>query len=138
MLAGGFSVCGFHVAFLATHLPGVITACGLPAVVGASALATIGLFNIVGSFGMGWAIGHWRMKSLLSLLYAARGIAILVFLLAPKTTAVVLVFAAVMGLTFLSAGPPTAGVRPPIILFPHPWHALCAPDAPPPHRAVFF
>src|SRR5258706_16317042 len=127
MLAGGFSVCGFHVAFLATHLPGVITACGLPAVVGASALATIGLFNIVGSFGMGWAIGHWRMKSLLSLLYAARGIAILVFLLAPKTTAVVLVFAADMGLTFLSAGPPKGGARPQIFFCRHKMPPFCGP-----------
>ncbi len=110
MLGGGFFVCGFHVAFLATHLPGVIVACGLPAVVGAWSLAMIGLFNIFGSIGMGWAVGHWRMKSLLSLLYAARGIAILIFLLAPKTTAVVLIFAAVMGVTFLSAVPPTAGL----------------------------
>jgi predicted MFS family arabinose efflux permease len=110
MLGGGFFVCGFHVAFLATHLPGVIAACGLPAVVGAWSLAIIGLFKIVGSFSMGWAIGHWRMKSMLSLLYATRGIAILIFLLAPKTTVVVLVFAAVMGLTFLSTVPPTAGL----------------------------
>jgi MFS family permease len=110
MLGGGFFVCGFHVAFLATHLPGVIASCGLPLYIGAWSLAIIGLFNIVGSLGMGWAVGHWRMKSLLSLLYATRGIAILLFLLAPKTTPVVLVFAAVMGLTFLSTVPPTAGL----------------------------
>ena len=110
MLGGGFFVCGFHVAFLATHLPGVIVACGLPAVVGAWSLAMIGLFNIVGSFSMGWAVGYWRMKSLLSLLYATRGIVILIFLLAPKTTPVVLIFAAVMGITFLSTVPPTAGL----------------------------
>lgn len=109
-LAAGFLVCGFHVAFLATHLPGVIAACGLPAEVGGWSLAVIGLFNIVGSLAMGWAVGRWRMKSLLSLLYASRAVAVLVFLLAPKTTAVVLVFAAVMGVTFLSTVPPTAGV----------------------------
>jgi predicted MFS family arabinose efflux permease len=70
----------------------------------------IGLFNIVGSLAMGWAVGRWRMKSLLSLVYATRGIAVLVFLLAPKTTLVMLVFAAVMGVTFLSTVPPTAGL----------------------------
>ena len=59
---------------------------------------------------MGWAVGRWRMKSLLSLVYAARAVAVLVFLLAPKTGPVVLVFAAVMGLTFLSTVPPTAGL----------------------------
>jgi predicted MFS family arabinose efflux permease len=110
MLSAGFFVCGFHVAFLATHLPGVIAACGLPAPVGAWALGVIGLFNIVGSLAMGWAIGRWRMKSLLSLVYASRALAVLVFLLAPKTEGVVLVFAAVMGLTFLSTVPPTVGL----------------------------
>jgi MFS family permease len=110
LLAGGFFVCGFHVAFLATHLPGVIASCGLPTQWGAWALAMLGLFNIVGSVAMGWAVGKWRMKSLLSLVYAARAVAVLVFLLAPKTGPVVLVFAAVMGLTFLSTVPPTAGL----------------------------
>lgn len=110
MLAAGFFVCGFHVAFLATHLPGVIAACGLPVQFGAWSLAMLGLFNIVGSVAMGWAIGRWRMKSLLSLVYATRGLAVLLFLLAPKTGTVVLIFAAVMGLTFLSTVPPTAGL----------------------------
>ena len=109
-LAAGFLVCGFHVAFLATHLPGVIAACGLAPEIGGWALAMIGLFNIVGSLAMGWAVGRWRMKSLLALLYATRGVAVLVFLLAPKTPAVVLVFAAVMGVTFLSTVPPTVGL----------------------------
>ena len=110
LLSTGFFVCGFHVAFIATHLPGVVAACGLPAVIGAWSLAMIGLFNIVGSFGMGWAVGRWRMKSLLSLVYAARAVAVLVFVLAPKTQGVMLTFAAVMGLTFLSTVPPTAGL----------------------------
>ncbi|MCW5662397.1 MAG: MFS transporter [Piscinibacter sp.] len=110
LLAAGFFVCGFHVAFIATHLPGVVASCQLPPAVGAWALAVIGLFNIVGSFAMGWAVGRWRMKSLLSLVYATRALAVLAFLLAPKTEAVVLLFAAVMGLTFLSTVPPTAGL----------------------------
>ncbi len=110
LLAAGFFVCGFHVAFLATHLPGIVAACGLPLQYSAWALAVLGLFNIVGSLAMGWAVGRWRMKSLLSLVYASRAIAVLVFLLAPKTGPVVLVFAAVMGVTFLSTVPPTAGL----------------------------
>ena len=59
---------------------------------------------------MGWAVSRWRMKSLLSLVYAARALAVLLFLLAPKTGPVVLAFAAFMGLTFLSTIPPTAGL----------------------------
>jgi len=110
LLSAGFFVCGFHVAFIATHLPGVVAACQLPPAVGAWALAVVGLFNIVGSFAMGWAVGRWRMKSLLSLVYATRGLAVLAFLFAPKTETTVLVFAAVIGLTYLSTVPPTAGL----------------------------
>ena len=114
LLATGFFVCGFHVAFLGTHLPGVVAACGLPPAVGAWALAMLGLFNIVGSIGigllMGWRHGRLPMKRLLSAIYLIRAVAVLAFVLAPKTTPVVLVFAAVMGLSFLSTVPPTAGL----------------------------
>ncbi|NDZ17761.1 MFS transporter [Variovorax sp. WS11] len=106
----GFLVCGFHVAFLATHLPSVVAACGLPPEIGGWSLAMIGLFNIVGSVGMGWAVGRWRMKSLLSLVYAVRGLGVLAFLVAPKTPAVMLIFAALVGVTFLSTVPATAGL----------------------------
>ena len=109
-LAAGFFVCGFHVAVLATHLPGVVAACGLPVQYGAWSLAVLGLFNIAGSIAMGWAVGRWRMKSLLSLVYGVRALAVLVFLMAPKTGPVLLVFAAVMGLTYLSTVPPTVGL----------------------------
>ena len=114
LLAAGFFVCGFHVAFLATHLPGVVASCGLAPEVGAWALAMLGLFNIAGSLGigalMGWRGGRLPMKRLLSTIYAARAVAVLVFLFAPKTTAVMLAFAAVMGLTYLSTVPPTPGL----------------------------
>ena len=110
LLGAGFFVCGFHVAFLATHLPGVIASCGLPTAWAGWSLALLGLFNIAGSVAAGWAMGRWRMKSLLSLVYATRALAVLVFLLAPKTGPVVLAFSAVMGLTFLSTVPPTAGL----------------------------
>jgi MFS family permease len=113
-LCAGFFVCGFHVAFIATHLPGVVASCQLPPEVGAWSLAVIGLFNIVGSLTVGWAIGYqggrWRMKSLLALIYAARALAVLVFVFAPKTSTTMLIFAAVIGFTYLSTVPPTAGL----------------------------
>jgi MFS family permease len=113
-LCAGFFVCGFHVAFIATHLPGVVASCQLPPEVGAWSLAVIGLFNILGSLTVGWAIGfqggRWRMKSLLSLIYAARALAVLVFVFAPKTPTTMLIFAAVIGFTYLSTVPPTAGL----------------------------
>jgi predicted MFS family arabinose efflux permease len=109
-LTTGFFVCGFHVAFIATHLPGVVASCGLPPEVGAWALSLIGLFNIAGSFTAGWAIGRWRMKSVLSLIYAARGIAVMAFLAAPKTTTTFLVFSIFIGFTYLATVPPTVGL----------------------------
>jgi predicted MFS family arabinose efflux permease len=110
LLTAGFFVCGFHVAFIATHLPGVVALCGLPPAVGAWSLSLIGLFNIAGSFASGWAIGRWRMKSVLSALYAARALAVLAFVFAPKTTATFLAFAVVLGFTYLSTVPPTVGL----------------------------
>jgi len=110
MLTAGFFVCGFHVAFIATHLPGVVALCGLPPAVGAWALSLIGLFNIAGSFASGWAIGRWRMKSVLSFLYASRALAVTAFVFAPKTASTFLVFAVVLGFTYLSTVPPTVGL----------------------------
>ncbi|NML44896.1 MFS transporter [Ramlibacter sp. G-1-2-2] len=110
LLTAGFFVCGFHVALLVIHLPGMVAACGLPPQWGGWALAMLGLFNIVGSLAIGWATQRWRMKSLLALLYAARAVFVLAFLFAPKTGPVVLLFAAVMGLTYLATVPPTAGL----------------------------
>jgi MFS family permease len=113
-LCAGFFVCGFHVAFIATHLPGVVASCQLAPEVGAWSLGVIGLFNIVGSLTIGWAIGYqggrWRMKSLLSLIYAARALVVLVFVFAPKTPTTMLIFAAAIGFTYLSTVPPTAGL----------------------------
>ena len=110
LLGAGFFVCGFHVAFIATHLPGVVAMCGLPPAVGAWSLSLIGLFNIAGSFASGWAIGRWRMKKVLSVVYAARAVAVLVFILSPKTATTFLVFAIVLGFTYLSTVPPTVGL----------------------------
>jgi MFS family permease len=110
LLGAGFFVCGFHVGFIATHMPGVVAACGLSPAMGAWALATVGLFNIVGSFSVGWAVDKVRMKTLLSALYAVRGLAVAFFLLAPKNEFVVLLFAAVIGVTYLSTVPPTVGL----------------------------
>jgi predicted MFS family arabinose efflux permease len=109
-LTTGFFVCGFHVAFIATHLPGVVASCQLPPDVAAWSLSLIGLFNIAGSFAAGAAIGRWRMKSVLTFLYASRAVAVLAFLVAPKTTTTFLVFSVVIGFTYLATVPPTVGL----------------------------
>ena len=78
--------------------------------VGAWSLALVGLFNIFGSFAAGWAIGRWRMKSVLSCLYAVRGCAVLAFLAAPKTATTFLLFSMIIGLTYLATIAPTIGL----------------------------
>jgi MFS family permease len=106
----GFFTCGFHVAFLVTHLPGEVALCGLPATVSAHSLAIIGLANVAGSLGAGWLGARYRMKHLLFWIYLTRAIAILLFLIAPKTALTFYVFAAALGVSWLATVPPTAGL----------------------------
>jgi len=109
-LHAGFFTCGFHIAFLVTHLPGEVALCGLPATVSATALALIGLFNIVGSLGAGALASRYRMKHLLFWIYASRAVIIAIYLLAPKTAWTFYLFAAALGATWLATVPPTAGL----------------------------
>jgi predicted MFS family arabinose efflux permease len=105
-----FFVCGLHVFFLVTHLPGVIEACGLPPAVSGMALAVLGLFNIAGSIGAGLVIQRYSMKATLAALFTARALGIAAFLAAPKTEVTVLAFSVWMGLTYMAVLPPTAGL----------------------------
>jgi predicted MFS family arabinose efflux permease len=105
-----FFVCGLHVFFLVTHLPGVIQLCGLPASVSGAALAALALFNVAGSIGAGFVIQRHSMKRTLAALFAGRAVGIALFLAAPKTELVVLAFSVWMGLTYMAVLPPTAGL----------------------------
>jgi len=109
-LHAGFFTCGFHIAFLVTHLPGEVKLCSLPASVAASSLAIIGLANVAGSLMAGWAGGVMRMKWLLFAMYFSRAVAVGIYLAAPKTSLTFYLFAAVLGFTWLATVPPTAGL----------------------------
>ena len=109
-LHAGFFTCGFHVAFLVTHLPGEVGLCGLPAGVAATSLAIIGLANIAGSLGIGALGSIYRMKWLLFWVYFTRAVAVAIYLAAPKTALTFYVFAVVLGVTWLSTVPPTVGL----------------------------
>jgi MFS family permease len=106
----GFFTCGFHVAFLVTHFPGEIQNCGLLPSVAANSLAIIGLFNVLGSVGAGMLGQRFRMKYLLALIYAARAVMIAIYLVMPKTSLNIYLFAAGMGMTWLATVPPTSGI----------------------------
>jgi predicted MFS family arabinose efflux permease len=109
-LHAGFFTCGFHIAFLITHLPGEVALCGMSAGVAATSIAIIGLANIAGSLTAG-ALGNvYRMKWLLFWTYFARAVAIGIYLIAPKTALTFYVFALVLGFTWLSTVAPTAGL----------------------------
>ena len=110
LLVAGFFVCGFHVAFITTHLPPYIVDLGLDPRIGAWALALIGLFNVVGSLASGWIGQTYSKPIFLALIYLSRAVAIALFVLLPATPATVLVFAATIGLLWLSTVPPTSGL----------------------------
>jgi MFS family permease len=110
LLCWGFFVCGFQVVFIAAHLPAHLADLKFGPEAGMMALALIGLFNILGTYGAGWLGGRYTKKYLLSGIYLLRGAAIIAFLTLPITTGSVYVFAAVMGVLWLSTVPLTNGV----------------------------
>lgn len=110
LLNFGFFVCGFHIAFVGTHLPAYLRDLGLSPSVGANCLALIGLFNIAGS----WLWGAWgskgSKKNLLVLLYSLRALTIVIFILVPLSPATALIFAATFGFLWLGTVPLTNGL----------------------------
>jgi predicted MFS family arabinose efflux permease len=110
LLTGGFFVCGFHVAFIATHLPSYINTLEFDPMVGATALGLIGFFNIIGGLLAGYLGGRVRKKYLLSGIYLARAVVIAVFLVAPKSELSVWIFGASLGILWLATVPLTSGL----------------------------
>ena len=109
-LQAGFFVCGFHIAFLVTHMPGEVQLCGLNPKVAANSLAIIGLTNVFGSLAAGALSSRVRMKMLLFWMYFCRAIAIMIYLAAPKEPSTFYLFAAALGSTWLATVPPTVGL----------------------------
>jgi predicted MFS family arabinose efflux permease len=109
-LHAGFFTCGFHIAFLVTHFPSDLQLCGLTPEVAANSLGLIGLFNVVGSLGIGWLGQRYRMKYLLAWVYASRAAIIAIYIVMPKTALNIYMFSAALGVTWLATVPPTAGL----------------------------
>jgi MFS family permease len=110
LLVVGFFTCGFHVAFITTHLPPYLVDKGLEVKWGGWVIALIGLFNIIGSIAAGVLGGRLPKRYLLSTIYALRAVAIAAFMLAPMTPASALLFGAAMGVLWLSTVPLTSGL----------------------------
>lgn len=106
----GFFVCGFHVAFVATHLPAYLTDNGLTPTIGATALSLVGLFNLAGSYLFGYLGDFYRKKYLLSAIYLGRAVVFAVFILVPITNTSALVFGSAIGFLWLATVPLTSGM----------------------------
>ncbi|MCE1160154.1 MAG: MFS transporter [Burkholderiales bacterium] len=106
----GFFTCGFHIAFLVTHLPGAVSMCGLPTTVASTALAVIGVANVIGSLLVGKICERFAMQKVLGSLYLIRVLAVVFYIFAPKTELTWYLFAGLLGMTWLATVPPTAGL----------------------------
>ncbi|MGH8668970.1 MAG: MFS transporter [Burkholderiales bacterium] len=107
LLTASFFVCGFQTIFVMTHLPAYLVDRGLTATQGMTALAVIGLFNILGSYVCGALGGRYSKRLILAWIYAVRAVAIGVFIAAPLTAGGTYLFAAVLGITWLGTVPLT-------------------------------
>jgi MFS family permease len=110
LLHAGFFTCGFHIAFLVTHLPGEVNLCGLPPSVASWSLAIIGLSNIFGSLYAGACVARYRSKYVLFWMYGSRAVMIAIYLISPRTDLTFYIFAAGLGFTWLATVPPTAAI----------------------------
>ena len=109
LLIAGFFVCGFHVAFISTHLPAYLSDGGISTGAVTAALALIGLMNIVGSSTFGLLGDRYRKRTLLSILYFSRAVLFVFFLIVPLTNVTAVIFGAVMGFLWLGTVPLTSG-----------------------------
>src|SRR6266478_2160812 len=110
LLVLGFFTCGFQLAFITVHLPAYLVDRGIPAQTGGWVIAAIGLFNIIGSLGVGWLQNRFPKRYILSTIYFLRAMSIVAFISFPITTFSAIVFGAATGLTWLSTVPPTSAL----------------------------
>lgn len=110
LLTLGFFVCGFHVAFVSTHLPAYLTDYGLTPAIGAAALSLVGLFNLAGSYLFGYLGDFYSKKNLLSFIYFGRAIVFALFIVLPLSNASALIFGSAIGFLWLATVPLTSGM----------------------------
>lgn len=105
LIAGSYAVCGFHVGYVTTHMPGVIERCGFPPSLAGTWLAVMGHANIAGSLGVAWWLRHHSTHAVLMAIYLLRGAAVALLIALPPTPALLLGFAVLMGLTYMALLP---------------------------------
>jgi MFS family permease len=109
IMSGAYFVCGLQLVFLTTHLPNYLAICGQDPMLSATALATIGGVNILGSWSAGWLGGRYPKYLLLGLLYLSRSCVLAFYFITPPTPTSTIVFAAAMGMLWLGVIPLVSG-----------------------------
>ena len=110
LLTFGFFVCGFNITLVSAHIPGYIQERGFEAWTAFAILSLIGLFNVFGTLSFGYLSGKYSKKILLSILYFARGVVLILFLVLPTSTYVAIGFGILYGYLWLATIPPTNGI----------------------------
>ncbi len=110
VLAIAFFVCGLQLVFITTHLPTYLDICGIDPSIGSTALALVGLFNVMGSYLFGWLGGLYSKRFLLGGIYVLRSAFIAAYFVVPPTPTSTLVFAAAMGTLWLGVVPLVSGL----------------------------
>jgi MFS family permease len=110
VMSGAYFVCGLNLVFLTTHLPTYLAICGQDPLLSAEAIAVIGGMNCVGSLAAGWLGARYPKHILLGLLYILRAFVFTAYFIMPPTPASTLVFAAAMGMLWLSVAPLVSGL----------------------------
>ena len=110
LLVLGFFTCGFQLAFVTVHLPAFLVDRGISTQIGGWVVAAIGLFNIIGSLGVGWLQNVFPKRYILSVIYGVRALATVAFITFPVTPFSAIAFGAVSGLLWLSTVPPTSAL----------------------------
>jgi len=110
LLVLGYSVCGFHVAFYAVHLPSYVMSLGLPSWVAVWALTAVGIANIIGTYLAGRSTRYIENRVALTIIYLVRCLVFLGLLYLPPSAATIIVLSSVLGFFWLATIPLTSGL----------------------------
>jgi len=126
LLAGSFFVCGASTnGLIGTHFIPAAMDHGMTEVAASSLLATIGVFDIIGTTASGWLTDRVDPRVLLAWYYGLRGLSLLALPMVLSARSVpLLLFIAFYGLDWVATVPPTI--------------ALCAGVAGPERTSVVF
>ncbi len=109
ILAFGFLVCGFTMAFANTHFLAYADDMGMHSSMASSSVAVTAIFSVIGTIALGVAADRNRRPPILALTYALRGLAFFLLFALP-TGPLVYLYAIVLGISWSATTPLTAAI----------------------------